>query len=148
MSLELKIKAKHLGLEAGVIRHEERKLKKQIVWANQRQKTDQAFSISLALASISNHRKIVVRNECRATQLARAVIAGVPYETVERKRRVNTDSVFRSRILPRVAAMVAKYRDYKRFSLVPVFQGQNTQYTYDYSHQLLTEIEKWCNITK
>ena len=32
MSIELKIKSKHLGEEARVIRHEEQKLKKQSAW--------------------------------------------------------------------------------------------------------------------
>ena len=39
MSIELKIKSKHLGEEARVIRHEEQKLKKQAAWLRDKQGT-------------------------------------------------------------------------------------------------------------
>ena len=37
MSVELKIKSKHLSFEPAIIKHEERKLRKQIEWHNNHQ---------------------------------------------------------------------------------------------------------------
>ena len=105
MSIELKIKSKHLGLEAKVIRHEERKLKVQIGWHSKRQSLDP--NLINKYQSIHNHRVWNVRNENRATFLARAYLAGKPYRSVEHKRK--DDAVFNFYILPRVFEMVNKY---------------------------------------
>lgn len=106
MSLELKIKSKHLGLEAKVIKHEEKKLKNQIRWQCDRGTAD--CNLVSKYQSIHNHRVWDVRNENRATFLARAFIAGKPYNSVEHKVK---DVCVRSRyILPRVVEMVYKYR--------------------------------------
>jgi hypothetical protein len=105
MSIELKIKSKHLGLEAKVIKHEERKLKKQIRWMSSRQALPPNFVYKYQ--SIHNHRVWDVRNENRATFLARAYLAGKPYRSVEHKRK--DESVFNDWILPRVFEMVNKY---------------------------------------
>ena len=83
MSIELKIKSKHLGLEAKVIKFEEAKLKQQLRWMRKRQESLE--KLEWKLQSITSHRKHEVRNENRATFLARAYIAGVPYKTVEHK---------------------------------------------------------------
>jgi hypothetical protein len=117
MSVELKVKSKHLSEEARIIRFEERKQLKQYQWAqNQYRATgnndmyprwhDKAF---IAYYSLNQHRKCDVRNENRATFLARAYIDGVPYTTVEQKRKPENESYFQILILPRVWAMVAKY---------------------------------------
>lgn len=105
MSIELKIKSKHLGLEAKVIRHEERKLKKQIRWQCDRGTPDS--KLIMQYQSISNHRKWEVRNENRATFLARAYLSGRPYKSVENK--IHDKHVLRFYILPRVFEMVNKY---------------------------------------
>ena len=105
MSIELKIKSKHLSLEAKVIRFEERKLKKQIRWMANRQALPPEFENKYQ--SIHNHRVWNVRNENRATFLARAYLAGKPYRSVEHKRK--DDAVFNFYILPRVFEMVNKY---------------------------------------
>ena len=102
MSIELKIKQKHLALEPKIIKHEEEKLKKQIKYTNA---TD--FSLVWKLNSLTNHRKWNVRNESRATHLARAYLAGKPYTSVEKKRR--DDVMFTLYIVPRILAMVTKY---------------------------------------
>mgnify|MGYP003346539654 CR=1 FL=1 len=107
MSIELKIKSKHLGLEATVIRHEERKLKKQIRWQSDKGEADR--SLVYKLQSIHNHRVFDVRNENRATFLARAFIAGTPYNKVEVKRRDDKAYEFNAYIIPRVLEMVKKY---------------------------------------
>ena len=106
MSIELKIKAKHLALEPAIIRHEEKKLKHQI---KHHRSGDQISSISLTwkLHSLTNHRKLDVRNESRATHLARTFLAGKPYVRAELKRK--DDYYFVQYIVPRVVAMVTKY---------------------------------------
>lgn len=110
MSIELKIKSKHLGLEARVIRHEENKLKKQIRWLRERQMPVDQKLID-QLVSISQHRRWDVGNENRATFLARAFIEGRPYKSVEAHRK--NESLFVYVIVPRVAKMVMKYHDMK-----------------------------------
>lgn len=107
MSIELKIKSKHLGLEAKVIKHEEAKLKKQVRWfCDKHMPADQVI---WKLNSITEHRKWNVRNENRATFLARAFIAGVPYKTVEHK--VKDAAKLYVYIVPRVLAMVNRYHN-------------------------------------
>lgn len=107
MSIELKIKSKHLGLEAKVIKFEEAKLKKQLRWHSKVQSPNQ--KLEWKLNSITEHRKWNVRNENRATFLARAFIAGVPYKTVEHK--VKDQAKLTVYILPRVLAMVNRYHN-------------------------------------
>jgi hypothetical protein len=117
MSVELKVKSKHLSEEARIIRFEERKQLKQYQWAQDQYRAtgkndmyprwdDKAFN---TYCSLNHHRKWDVRNENRATFLARAFIAGVPYETVEQKRKPDNEGTFNLTVLPRVCAMVAKY---------------------------------------
>lgn len=106
MCIELKIKSKHLALEAGVIRFEEKKLKKQIKWSKGKGLDTKSID---TLNSIARHRKWDVRNENRATFLARAFLAGKPYSLYEKKRSPDREVMFRSYVLPRVLAMVVKY---------------------------------------
>lgn len=108
MSVELKIKSKHLALEAKVIRFEERKVIKQIKWLKNNEPKN-LYSKELELASLSDHRKYVVGRENRATFLARAFIAGTPYNKVEVKRRDDKAYEFNAYIIPRVLEMVKKY---------------------------------------
>ena len=117
MSVELKVKSKHLSEEARIIKFEERKQLKQYRWAEAQYRAtgmngmyprwdDKAFN---AYCSLNHHRKWDVRNENRATFLARAFIAGVPYTSVEQKRKPENESYFQILTLPRVWTMVAKY---------------------------------------
>ena len=117
MSVELKVKSKHLSEEARIIRFEERKQLKQYQWAEAQYRAtgmngmyprwdDKAFK---TYCSLNQHRRWDVRNENRATFLARAYIAGVPYPSVEQKRKPEKESDFQIVILPRVWAMIAKY---------------------------------------
>lgn len=117
MSVELKIKSKHLSVEAQIIRFEERKLLKQYNWSLQKHTAagnndmyprwhDEAFN---SYCSLSKHRRWDVRNENRATFLARAYIDGVAYNSVEYKRKPENEYKFNAFVLPRVVAMVAKY---------------------------------------
>lgn len=107
MSVELKIKSKHLSVEARIIRHEEVKLKRQIEWKKQNDQDqtaerDQWFSLN-------EHRRSDVRNENRATFLARAYISGKSYKKVEKKRKEEREYMFYQKILPRVLTLVKKY---------------------------------------
>lgn len=113
MSIELKIKSKHLGLEAGVIRFEERKLTKQIEWLKSHQQNGAAEVLIWKRKQIADHRRWDVRNENRATFLARAFISDIPYSSVERKRKPERELLLWNAILPRVVSMVCKYD--KRF---------------------------------
>lgn len=106
MSIELKIKAKHLALEPNVIRHEELKLKKHIKHVEEGK--DKLIE---RLNGLVNHRKWTVRNEARSTHLARAYIANKPYISVEKK--CNDEAVLKAYILPRVYEMVRKYHDFR-----------------------------------
>ena len=117
MSVELKIKSKHLSVEAQIIRFEEHKLYKQYSWSLENYKNagnndmyprwhDKAF---MEYCSLSTHRRWDVRNENRATFLARAYIEGTAYCSVEQKRKPENEYKFVTYILPRVVAMVAKY---------------------------------------
>jgi|GEM_PF-1695918 len=99
MSVQLKIKSKHLALEPAIIRKEEHKLLKQIkhykqyhqiadtsIWIYYKGHPD-LFKLYGKHANLSNHRKQDVRNEARATFLARAYIKGIPYKVVESKTK-------------------------------------------------------------
>lgn len=122
MSIYLKIKAKHLALEPAIIKHEEKKIKKQIKayreyhqvtehgWSAISKDHKDLFDLETTLISLSSHRKYDVRNEARATALARAYLAGKPYSLVERSRREEIFFVYS--IIPRVVAMVTKYGNY------------------------------------
>jgi hypothetical protein len=100
MCIELKIKSKHLALEPGIIKLEERKLLKQI---------RHGYDVLARYHSLVIHRKTDVRNEARATQLAIAYLKGKPYSKVELKRATGTEYLFQNKILPRVHIMVRKY---------------------------------------
>lgn len=107
MSIELKVKSKHLSVEARIIRHEENKLKRQIEWKKQNEQDQEAERSQWF--SLNEHRRWDVRNENRATFLARAYIAGKAYKNVEQKRKEEREYLFYQKILPRVLTLVKKY---------------------------------------
>lgn len=129
MSIELKIKSKHLSLEAKVIRFEEKKLKKQIEWCKNR--TDDS-KLRETWESINHHRRWNVRNENRATFLARAYISGKDYRIVEKKR--NDDGLFHQYIKPRIVSMVVKYKFHKSEKYMKPEELK----------EIKDAIEKWC----
>lgn len=133
MSIKLKIKSKHLALEAGVIRFEERKLKRQIEWLKQHQKNEAETSLMGTWNSLNSHRRFEVRNEARATYLARAYIEGRKYNTVERE--IEDNGTFYSYIMPRVVSMVIRYK-----------LGKIEKYMKpDDVKAVRDEIKAWCN---
>lgn len=109
MSVELKIKSKSLAAESQIIRHEERKLLKQARWAKQAELAKEKHEYLSKYMSISAHRRWEVRNENRATYLARAFLAGMPYKVVEQLRKEENEYKFKSQIIPRVKSIVSKY---------------------------------------
>lgn len=89
--VKLKIKSKTLAEEARIIRHEERKFGG---WERE---------------TLAYHRRRIVRDEARATQLAIAFIKGQPYHTRENTCK---DTVYRDLyIVPKVFKMARKYGD-------------------------------------
>lgn len=117
MSVELKIKAKHLALEPAIIRKEEYKLTKQMEWFRQhhqvKHNTDDVSYSKLydKRQSLYLHRIQDVRNESRATHLARAFIKGTPYKVVEKstKESISYDYPYKGYWFNRMLDMVAKY---------------------------------------
>lgn len=104
MSIELKIKAKHLALEPAIIRKEEQKLKKQIRWMKEHQQPTE--DIERKRNSLYLHRVKNVRDEARATHLARAYIAGKSYMSVEKTCK-DFEKVLS--LSGRITSMVSKY---------------------------------------
>ena len=152
MSVELKVKSKHLSEEARIIRFEERKQLKQYRWAEAKYHAtgnndmyprwnDKAFN---TYCSLNHHRKWDVRNENRATFLARAYIAGVPYTTVEQKRKPENEMLFQVQILPRVWTMVVKYG--KREDGDWIWNREKNKY--EATAVLKQKIQQWSTLPK
>lgn len=119
MSIELKIKSKHLALEPAIIRKEEHKLhsyiKKLRVENPKGIELQKLNELSDKFFSLRHHRKEDVRQEARATYLARAFMKGTPYKEVERSRKqkdgfIQNTGHFYGYILDRVTAMVIRYK--------------------------------------
>lgn len=113
MSIELKIKSKHLAQEAKIIRQEELKLKSRAEWVRYKQGWKYAERTERSLLNIHNHRVVDVRNENRATFLARAFLRGVPYSSLEsrhnKSRTISENPKLFDHLRRRVHSMVNKY---------------------------------------
>lgn len=152
MSIELKIKSKHLGEEARIIRFEERKQLKQYQWGLNNWAAaghngmyprwhDAAFK---TYCSLNIHRKWDVRNENRATFLARTYIAGKTYKSVEQKRKPENEFKFQTYILPRVQAMVVKYGVRQDGD----WEWDKVKQKYIPTKQLKDKIAVWCELNQ
>jgi len=135
MSVELKVKSKHLSEEARIIRFEEHKFRKQVDWLKARQMPYEKEHDTMM--SLKDHRRKDVRNENRATFLARAYIAGKEYKTVEQK--CNDLGTLCHTVVPRVCDMVNKYG--------PASQRLNKKWNverkrYEYDPALWAEFQK------
>lgn len=145
MSVELKIKSKHLSEEAKIIRHEEKKELEKSYHFSEYQKEqgnndveEAVFNFQRTYRSLHTHRCVTVRNENRATFLARAYIKGLPYSAVENSRK--DESVFKCYIFPKVVDMVARY------GKTPVTKlNFERKLTEDYKN-LREDIKKWATI--
>jgi hypothetical protein len=156
MSVELKIKSKHLSVEAQIIRFEECKLKKQVAWARHVHHDVIGYNTEyevhkdnnfMTYVSLNRHRRWDVRNENRATFLARAYIEGVAYSSVEQKRKPENEYRFSTYIIPRVVAMVAKYGDSK----VPLKVWDSASRSYVNNPalaQITKDVIKWSTIVE
>lgn len=102
MTIELKIKNKHLAAEAKIIRFEENKLKRKMKKAT----CSRLEKLEDSVNKLSCHRKAVVRVEQRATYLARAFLRGQSVEKLE--KWTHTDPQF-----ARITDMVVKYGPYE-----------------------------------
>lgn len=138
MSIELKIKSKHLATEPAIIRHEERKLLKM---ARRREYND-TESILVKYRSLSEHRKWVVRNESRATYLARAFLSGKLYSSVEKK--VHNYSTLRAYVVPRVVDMIMKYGPDK-VQKVWNRENKNWEYPKEVREKYKSMVVAWIN---
>jgi hypothetical protein len=107
MSVELKIKAKHLALEPAIIRKEEKKLWDKFRRSGHENVWDCKYGLKATL--LESHRKVEVRREARATHLARAFIKGLPYEAVESNKPLSEPSFDRSYFIGRMTKMIKKY---------------------------------------
>lgn len=146
MSVELKIKAKHLALEPAIIRKEEYKLLKQIKHMKQFHQVNDNFSdltypLHQKWSSLSAHRKWDVRNEARATHLARAFLDGKSYKDVECKR--HDEYVFKTYIIPRIFSMVAKYGPNK---IRKYWNGKTYDYRPEEAEPLTEAIKQWSKL--
>lgn len=146
MSIELKIKAKHLALEPAIIRKEEQKLLKQIKYTKQYHQTnddlnDLTYPLHQKWSSLFAHRKWDVRNEARATHLARAFLHGQSYNEVEGK--THDKWVLKFYIIPRVFAMVAKYGPKK---IHKFWDGKRYDYRKEEADPLMDKIREWANL--
>ena len=125
MSYELKIKAKHLGAEAKIIRFEENKTKQSTKKLKARENTPGVNNLDeirkwkaaqgFKLQDLQHHRKFVVRPAARRTHLARAYLKGLPYKAVE--QRLTSKPAYASkhtynyisRSVKQIATMVNQY---------------------------------------
>lgn len=128
MSVYLKIKSKHLALEPAIIRKEEDKVKKQINHYKMYHQlsADGKFSyykehpelsdLWVRYGSLVSHRRWEVRNEARATYLARAYIKNMPYRVVEANLKENLPDPVMSSLIRMVMKYgpVRYYPDYTR----------------------------------
>lgn len=155
MSLELKIKSKHLGVEAQIIRFEEQKLSKQISWFSSTHRATGSneppkltdFQPWWQHRSLHEHRVKDVRRENRATFLARAYIAGSPYLSVEQRRKPEREFEFRQFIVPRIVNMVARYGADK----VPIKIYDRTKGSYVDNPELariVAKVNEWIETTE
>jgi hypothetical protein len=148
MSIELKVKSKHLSEEARIIRFEERKVFKQFQWAKKKHydaghNDEYAYWLDPAWKtywSLTRHRCWDVRNENRATFLARAYLKGVAYNKIEMKRK--DEVLFRSQIFPRICAMVVKYGKREQGD----WEWDKVKQRYAATKQLKDKIAEWCDL--
>ena len=110
MSIELKVKNKHLAEEAKIIRFEERKQLNAARYATKKHLNDPGRFYK-TYHSLSLHRKWDVRNENRATSIARAYLAGKSYKSVEQTcKDIGKRDYY---IVPRALTMINKYGETK-----------------------------------
>ena len=111
MSVELKIKTKSLASEAKIIRKEERKHLANARWRRDRQKDSGKSYGTYNLLNI--HRTRDVREEARATFLARAFIKGQSRDMVEIVA-MEQGNALHDRLMLKATGMVNRYGNGKK----------------------------------
>lgn len=115
MTIELRIKTKHLSEKARIIRFEGRKLLKQLNYYRKigtaNRSNSNYVNTEWDYFNLQERIKKDVRNENRASYLARAFLEGKVYSALEQKRKPEKEDVFIGVILPRVLKMVQKYNN-------------------------------------
>lgn len=110
MSIELKIKAKHLALEPAIIKHEIKKLGKQISWIERNTNEKDIWSLVCKQGNLQSHLDFDVKLEARATHLIRAMIAGTSYSRVENTKSMEYGKGYKYfAIRQRMVRMYKKY---------------------------------------
>ena len=104
-NIKLTIKSKSLTEEAKIIKNEEQKILKKIR-SHYNKNDEKLFN---QYESIYHHRKIKVRNEARATILAKALLSGKSYSFVEKSRKREKEFDFINYVIPSVQRMFVKY---------------------------------------
>lgn len=104
--LFLKVKAKSLAEEAKIIRKEEIRIKN-MKYFDEATQSERNFT----MWKLHVHRANDVRNESRATHLARTFLRGKGYSTVENLGRLKDSYTFLYIVIPRVLKIINKYGD-------------------------------------
>lgn len=115
MSIQLKVKAKSLAVEAQIIRKEERKLIKSARWTMRFKGLHDANIIRDQYESVHLHRVREVRQESRATHLARAYLVSMPYSKVESGRKETREYKFMTHTLSRTLKLIKRYGNYETY---------------------------------
>lgn len=90
MSTELRIKLQHIGMEPGIIRKHEQRIKRRIAHIKNKQSNQDVAPSYAELHRLQHHRRWDVRNAARATHLALGYIRGKPYSEMEDPNLTNT----------------------------------------------------------
>lgn len=155
MSIELKIKSKHLSEEARIIRFSEQKLLKTLAYKRKKHKetgTTEPFKEYVCsefqqYLSLKDHRKVDVAIENRATFLARAYLSGKLYCSIEQKRLDVKEHDFWNFVFPRIVSMVARYlpnSPYRKYD----YKQRRWVLNNDTIHNLEIQIKNWINKEK
>ena len=97
MSIELKVKAVSLQLEAQYIRKMENKQLNAARWCELHQQPSGGHKS--AYRSLNSHRRGIVRCEARYTNVARAALKGTTYSAVEGETRKPNNELDKARVL-------------------------------------------------
>jgi hypothetical protein len=132
----MKVRIKELAQESKFIRKEENKVKSKKEYLYEKfPKMETSVGVLYGdlcndQAKLASHRKYEVRNAARAAQLAYAFLRGIPYLTVEGKRKQEKEYLFNANIKPEIKRLVKKF---------------GNLYTYN-SENYDAEVDKWLDI--